>query len=231
MKKISGFTLIELLVVIAIISLLAAFLFPAFSRARENARRSSCSSNLKQIGLGMMQYTRDFDDRLPRNDTTINVDTWVDTLQPYIKNDQVFVCPSDDAPHVQAQGSGRETSYAINQIYYHDKSQVLFEANVGGIIPARLSTIADASGTITVGDGMESYQVFPAGPAATTVAVDANSSFPSFGDGAQRGKFVGRHIGTTNWLFFDGHVKSMRISTVAVLNSVNQYPYFTKTKD
>jgi prepilin-type N-terminal cleavage/methylation domain-containing protein/prepilin-type processing-associated H-X9-DG protein len=230
MKKQSGFTLIELLVVIAIISLLAAFLFPAFSRARENARRSSCLSNLKQIGLGMTQYARDFDDRLPRNDTTINVDTWVDTLQPYIKNDQVFVCPSDDAPHVQAQGSGRETSYAINQIYYQDKSQNLFEANVGGITPARLSTIADASGTITVGDGMESYQVFPS-PGASTVAVDANSSFPSFGDGAQRGKFVGRHIGTTNWLFFDGHAKSLRISTVAVLNSANQYPHFTKTKD
>ncbi|HEY0076361.1 MAG TPA: DUF1559 domain-containing protein [Abditibacteriaceae bacterium] len=230
MKKQNGFTLIELLVVIAIISLLAAFLFPAFSRARENARRSSCLSNLKQIGLGMTQYMRDFDDRMPRNDTTINVDTWVDTLQPYIKNDQVFVCPSDDAPHVQTQGSGRETSYAINQIYYQDKSQNLFEANVGGITPARLSTIADASGTITVGDSMESYQVFPS-PGASTVAVDATSSFPSFGDGAQRGKFVGRHIGTTNWLFFDGHAKSLRISTVAVINSANQYPYFTKTKD
>lgn len=60
-----GFTLIELLVVIAIISLLAAILFPVFSRARENARRSSCLSNLKQIGLGMMQYTQDYDERYP----------------------------------------------------------------------------------------------------------------------------------------------------------------------
>lgn len=60
-----GFTLIELLVVIAIIAILAAILFPVFARARENARRSSCMSNMKQIGLGLMQYTQDYDEKLP----------------------------------------------------------------------------------------------------------------------------------------------------------------------
>jgi len=63
----TAFTLIELLVVIAIIAILAAILFPVFARARENARRSSCQSNLKQIGLGMMQYTQDYDEKLPIN--------------------------------------------------------------------------------------------------------------------------------------------------------------------
>lgn len=66
----SGFTLIELLVVIAIIALLAAILFPVFGRARENARRSACASNMKQIGLAVLQYQQDFDERFPISGTS-----------------------------------------------------------------------------------------------------------------------------------------------------------------
>ena len=67
MTKRGGFTLIELLVVVAIISLLAAILFPIFARARENARRTSCLSNMKQIGIGVMMYVQDYDERYPQN--------------------------------------------------------------------------------------------------------------------------------------------------------------------
>src|SRR5690606_29628861 len=115
-KKSNGFTLIELLVVIAIISILAAILFPVFARARENARRASCMSNLKQIGLGMMMYTQDYDGkyfaryyysgsstpgssggslvsevRPPATSSSTN-DYWL--LYSYIKNRQLFQCPS-----------------------------------------------------------------------------------------------------------------------------------------
>jgi type II secretory pathway pseudopilin PulG len=77
-----------LLIVIAIIGILAAILFPVFARARENARRSSCQSNLKQIALGIMQYTQDYDEKFPLvwntlSSTTIRPFGWVDIIEPY----------------------------------------------------------------------------------------------------------------------------------------------------
>ena len=98
-----GFTLIELLVVIAIIAILAAILFPVFGRARENARRSSCQSNLKQVGLGILQYTQDYDERFvpgafwntsvtPNDEAPFQV-----LVQPYMKSRQVFSCPSNQS--------------------------------------------------------------------------------------------------------------------------------------
>ncbi len=94
-----GFTLIELLVVIAIIAILAAILFPVFGRARENARRSSCTSNLKQLGLGVLQYVQDNDGIYPSHARASGTPIgWADSLDPYIKSRQIFQCPSEGSP-------------------------------------------------------------------------------------------------------------------------------------
>ncbi len=108
-RSTSAFTLIELLVVIAIIAILAAILFPVFAQAREKARQTSCLSNVKQMGLGLLQYTQDYDELLPLATNESNPDnpaiaptrlydvTWIRATEPYIKNTQIFVCPSTRA--------------------------------------------------------------------------------------------------------------------------------------
>jgi prepilin-type N-terminal cleavage/methylation domain-containing protein/prepilin-type processing-associated H-X9-DG protein len=126
----AGFTLIELLVVIAIIAILAAILFPVFAQARESARKTSCLSNQKQLGTAALMYIQDYDEQLPNaihsgagvnllggwvyftafpsNETARSYDVKQGSLYPYVKNDQVYVCPSD------SQGRTAGNSYAVN---------------------------------------------------------------------------------------------------------------------
>jgi prepilin-type N-terminal cleavage/methylation domain-containing protein/prepilin-type processing-associated H-X9-DG protein len=107
--RVNAFTLIELLVVIAIIAILAAILFPVFAQAREKARQTSCLSNEKQLGLALMMYTQDYDSTWPQLLLWEN-EGWPEpawssklTIDPYIKNHGIFVCPSDSFMATEAQ--------------------------------------------------------------------------------------------------------------------------------
>lgn len=110
-----GFTLIELLVVIAIIAILAAILFPVFAKVREKARQTSCLSNEKQLGLGLMQYVQDNDETEPMPSNGGSPEYWAcgwaSTIYPYVKSTAVFKCPDDNTT---ATAPSVPVSYAFN---------------------------------------------------------------------------------------------------------------------
>jgi prepilin-type N-terminal cleavage/methylation domain-containing protein/prepilin-type processing-associated H-X9-DG protein len=181
-RRRQGFTLIELLVVIAIIAILAAILFPVFARARENARRASCLSNMKQIGLGVIQYTQDYDEQLPmnfeyqpRSDLRlpdgrgyIGRYTWHLQLFPYIKSQQVFVCPSDPNPKGGFGDNGTvnpyngdwgepfPNSYAANEVVINSNRDR--PPNNGS--PVSLAAVPRPASVYLLGDGKPGYQAF-----------------------------------------------------------------------
>ncbi|RYX85506.1 DUF1559 domain-containing protein [bacterium] len=201
MKQIKfAFTLIELLVVIAIIAILAAILFPVFARARENARKSSCQSNLKQIGLGFMQYAQDYDERFPLGhratvpNPVVYPYGWADSLQPYIKSTQIFQCPSEETgPNLDPSQVGY-TDYNYNL--------ALTRGNGGSgdanRIGASLSQLEFPTLTLTLVEAATSN-------AAASQKGGGTANFSGYATGT--GIKWTRHLMGANFAYADGHVK------------------------
>lgn len=219
-KHRSGFTLIELLIVIAIIALLAAILFPVFGRARENARRSSCQSNLKQMALGWTQYSQDYDERIvpfTQNGSAGGAAVaWDRVLQPYIKNEQIFKCPSNElfmgyTYNAVLATSGRTLAAMQNA----SQIPIILDAIGSGATPTSC-TGPDAPYVCTGGSPRQSlafwYTNFSSNWASDTGRVLSNRFNPGAGVWNTANQTPGMvntniHFEGTNYAFADGHVK------------------------
>lgn len=215
----AGFTLIELLVVVAIIGILAALLFPAFARARESARRASCASNLKQIGLGVLQYVQDYDERMPphfsgevgstpyiKSDgskipSSVDRGGFKDLLQPYTKSEQVFVCPSDIGDLNDPTPYNQQTLWNRSSMYFNGS---ISSPNGGyGVAGRKLSVIDETSLVVMAAEA----SVF--GPHSWHMKEGTETYY----SGAR-----------SNVCFVDGHVKFIKIYKFETDNAVKHNP-------
>ncbi|HEX2999045.1 MAG TPA: DUF1559 domain-containing protein [Armatimonadota bacterium] len=216
MRK-KGFTLIELLVVIAIIAILAAILFPVFARARENARKATCQSNLKQLGIAVAMYAQDADEVLPlqRGYYPTFKTSFIQIINPYIKNGNVFDCPSQTIKSSVAYNG--EGSYGFTSSFFN-QPLAKFQ-NVAGTV-----MMADSTPNFWMG-AWDLYRPTQAGHRPDAVDGSQNKSWG--GSSSQTWtyfNFVERHSEMGNVLFLDGHVKTMKYEP---LYNNKQDTYFT----
>lgn len=215
----AGFTLIELLVVIAIIAILASMLFPTFSRAREQARKSVCISNLRQIGLGVLQYTQDYDERYPSGypfwGTTAlfpgmnDRDSLVNVVNPYIKSTQIWACPSWQGRYVNAAATSFEGkgNYSFVTLYANGTAYPIIGIPDTAQSPASLAAVDKPGEYPMLFCGLAPQQGTPLMNAHAGVSEDAWAA--------------GTTIGGASILYADGHSKYSPIDVARWNNIYN----------
>lgn len=253
-----GYQLLELLVVMAIVGLLGAILLPVFSRVREGVRRTSCQSNLKQIGLAVAQYGQDWDDTIfpyqTSNDSGSTRQSWQDLLYPYTTTEGTFNCPSNlnGASYKYSQdrsksGGSNFGSYNISGCYTHRTTPpfAVVSGPSDAFAKVKLAQIVRPAETILAGDGYPGRNIFnledSSNKGAATVREDSHLSTSPRLLGRADIDTVGlveRHLGTANVLWADGHVKASRIDRLMLAATSKGYPnssrflkYFTIEDD
>jgi prepilin-type N-terminal cleavage/methylation domain-containing protein/prepilin-type processing-associated H-X9-DG protein len=210
-RRKSAFTLIELLVVIAIIAILAAILFPVFAQAREKARGISCLSNFRQLGTALAMYMQDYDETVlpryracPSTGPAATPDLpllWTDTLQPYVKNKQIMICPS-------AQNSKYGDTWNLRSFVSEGYNQTISgwywpdASGCGNMILPTLMQISYPAKNVMFADSMsgelsQGYRGYLFGNTGLNVPYTATVG----------GSLAARHSEGTNLTFFDGHAK------------------------
>ncbi len=237
-RRPSGFTLIELLVVIAIIAILAAILFPVFQKVRENARRTACISNQKQVGLGLIQYCQDADETMPIGNYGLNAASnpkWMDELYPYVKSTNVFDCPDNITNSLEYVPCNNVNGVCSNRAGYRFGTYGINGANYRGHtytgdvpthnpVGAPLSQIAAPSDTILTAEVIYA----DSGYNNCSISWDSDIFNPTFNQTTippslySRAKPIAAlaHSGGMTVLWCDGHAKWMRGEALVATHSI-----------